>query len=66
MKRYFKIKHMHKIKWEFRYTKSAIDYTIGGEKLAKIIKDVRVCKGVEISRDHCFKHKIIIPSKMGK
>jgi len=27
---------MHKFKWEVRYTKSAIDYTIGGEKVAKI------------------------------
>jgi len=27
---------MHKFKWEVRYTKSAIDYTIGDEKVAKI------------------------------
>ena len=34
--------------------KSEIHYTIGVENLAKIIKDVRVCKGVEPSTIHCF------------
>ena len=51
---FFMNKHMHKFKWEVRYTKSAIECRIGGEKLAKIIEDVHACKGVEISRDHCF------------
>jgi hypothetical protein len=46
--------NMHKIKWEFRYINSAIDYTIRVEKLAKIIKYVFVCKGVELSTDNCF------------
>ena len=50
----FKNKHTHKFKWEVQYTKSAMEYTIGYEKLAKIIEDVHVCKGVKISTDHCF------------
>lgn len=45
---------MHKFKWEVRYTKLVIDYATGGEKLVEIIEDVRVCKGVELSTDHCF------------
>jgi len=42
-----------------RNTKSVIDYTTGHEKMAKIIKDVPVCTGAELSKDHYLLSTII-------
>ena len=46
---FFEYRYVHKFTCQAEYTKSLIDYTNGNEKLTKIIKDGRVCKGVELN-----------------
>jgi hypothetical protein len=51
---FIKHKDVHKFKWQAQNTKSVTDYTTGYEKMATIVKDIRVYRSVELSTDHYF------------
>lgn len=52
MNTYFRHKDIHKFTWEARGHKSIIDYCITNSKMAKVIQDIRVYRGIELNTDH--------------
>ena len=52
MNTYFRHKNIHKYTWEARGQKSIIDYCISNFKMAKIIQNIRVYRGIELNTDH--------------
>jgi hypothetical protein len=61
MNTYFRHKNTHKYTWSARGSQLIINYTISNGKVAKIIQDIRVHRGMELDTDHyllCAKVKV--------